>query len=60
MAEQKKSVYAPKSSDQGRKDEYDGKWKDAPAQSPQDQWGITANPVRETPNPMKGLKKVGG
>ncbi len=60
MADSKPSTYAPKPADQTRKDEYDGKWKDAPAQTPADQWGTDKLPVTETPTPFKTLKQVGG
>lgn len=58
MAEVKKSVYAPSAANQGAAAQI--KWKDAPEQTPAEQWGTTNNPVKETPTPFKNLKSVGG
>mgnify|MGYP003395814070 CR=1 FL=1 len=43
-----------------RKDEYDGKYKpNSAGMGPQELWGTTQNPVKETPKPYKGLKDSG-
>jgi hypothetical protein len=41
-------------------DEYEGKYKEqAEAISPDEKWGLSQNPVKETPVPWKGMRSVG-